>query len=229
MFTIVSGWIKKEEKASIWITAHFQEHLNLLFVLAVKCLNLCKLTCSLTLTGLLCFSFPVSLYRIKTIFSFVFVGLSFYAWYKTDSGNNKNINHTKAPSSWGIYFLERLCSWYIICVSLKYCRHQVWIHNTISIPRISPVGTQSIAKNALVQTLICFSAISWNAWFFLLTPMLRVPSCLIFLMSIKLKNTSCILQLNFVHATNTQINILFSIKKKREKLKIIFLKCHCEV
>lgn len=110
------------------------------------------------------FFFSVSLYRIKTIFYSISVGLSFYPRYKTDSGNNKNINHTKAPSSWGISFLERLCWCYVIlCVSLKFCEHQVWIQIAVRMPRISPVATQSITKNALVQTLICFSAISWKS------------------------------------------------------------------
>lgn len=141
MFTILSNWIKEEEKASIWITTHFQEQLNLPFVLVVKGLNLCKLTCSSTLRALLPSCFSVSLHRIKTIFSSISMGLSIYPWYKTDLGKNKNIKLIKSPSSWGISFLETLSWLYIISVSLKYCRHQVWVHNTISIPRISLVTT----------------------------------------------------------------------------------------
>lgn len=40
-----------KKKANIIITDHFQKHLDFPFVLAVKCLNLCKMTCSFTLIG----------------------------------------------------------------------------------------------------------------------------------------------------------------------------------
>jgi len=38
-------------------------------------------------------------------------------------------------------------------------------------------------------------------------------------MSLKFKNINRILQLNFFHAANTQINILFTVKKEKRKTK----------